>query len=276
MVSSVSRKEDKLVIETDDFPGNQMSLSYYRYTTLIDCYYKFYLEKLVRLAEDRVVVDREMSPLLFGNFVHEVFAEVLNRQGRNLNVSKEVVEEVIVDKLNSYRLQINNYYLPYYRKVLLPTVRDSVISFFRGLKRRVKGEIVDIKIEWQPEKSKDRVIFNHDFTDVFLNGRVDLIIETSDTRFIIDFKTGQGKEDQLDFYSLLLAPDYGSEKKVAKELYNVMKASFKAGAPGTEEEFAREISEEIKNFFEGGEYTTIYKSRCKDCNWMDICRVVIE
>lgn len=270
-----SIRADNLVIEREDFPEGVFTLGYYKYNTLKDCYYRFYLEHIAGLEEERLLIKKELDPVVIGNFVHEIFTELINRTGVSLQVDRSLVEEVVEERFNSYDLRIDDYYKRYYRDVLLKKIKESVLYFFGLMRKRVKEGIKSIRVEWQPENGPDSVFFRHRMVDLYLNGRIDLIIDTGERKYIVDFKTGGSSTDQLDFYSLLLNPDLVKDYRIEKGIYSVMEERYIPGRPGTEFDFAAELSDNIEGLFSSGEYGAEYRSRCKRCIFLDICRVVM-
>jgi hypothetical protein len=264
---------DKLMIDNEDFPEKRFFLAYYKYISLKDCYYKFYLEHVAHLEEDRILIEKELSPRVFGIIVHEIYEYIINKVGLDFQVSEEIVKELIEMKFKSYDLKIYNYYKKYYSDILLNKIKNSIIYFFKIIKSKIPEEIKEIKTEWQPEFNQ-KSFMQHILLDLYLTGRIDLLIDTENKRYIIDFKTGKGKLEQLDFYSLLLNPALSEDIKLEKGIYSVMDEKFQSANSGKEEKFAQNIRDEIKSFADGGEYLQEYKLRCKKCIYADVCRVV--
>lgn len=264
--------QDWPAMEEKDFPGRTFSLTYYKYRTLDECYFKFYIEYIVR-AEKRVQPGKKISPPLFGALVHEIFAEVLNRAGPELNASSALVEEVIDNKFYTYSPKINDYYCQYYRAVLLNKVRDSVLHFLQVLKEKT-GAIQELKTEYRPVKG-ETPFFRSPPVDLYLSGRVDLLVDTGEKRWVIDFKTGAGSLVQLDFYALLLGMEAGRPLPVERAVYDVLKQQYSPGLAGAETDLAAKIRGKLQEFFTAGEYRAVYKqSLCQNCDWFDLCRVV--
>lgn len=275
-IDPATKQKDKLIIEKEDFPEKGFSLGYYKYKTLQDCHYRFYLEQVARLEEERVLIEKKLTPKVIGIIVHEIFADIINEAGREFQVEERLVKQFIENKFASYNYKINNYYKKYYRDILLNKVRESILHFFKEMKRRINGEIRDILLEWSPADGENRAFFEHKFTHIFLNGRIDLLIAAGDKRYIVDFKTGGSSDDQLDFYFLMINPDLKTDLQIEKGIYAVMDARYLPGHPGSEVKFARKMRENISQLFAGGEYSSVYKSRCRDCSFADICRVVVR
>lgn len=87
------RDSDWPPVEAMDFPGKRFSLSYYKYKTLTECHFKFYLQYITGVEETITPLTgletQILSPPLFGSLVHELFAEVLNRAGPGFSLSRK-------------------------------------------------------------------------------------------------------------------------------------------------------------------------------------------
>ena len=266
-------EEDKLMIGENDFKEN-FSLTYYKYGVLKDCYYKFYLEHIAQLEEDHIEIEKELGPKVLGILVHEIFAEIIDQIGSSFKVDEKLIKEVVITKFQSYYLKVNSFYKKYYRDILLPRVEHSIIYFFQEMKRRFGGSIQGVLTEWKPGDGKDNSIYENELTSIYLNGRVDLLINADNREYLIDFKTGSGNTKQLDFYSLLINPNLSGDFVIDKAIYAVLDEKFETGKEGTEDQFAEEIIETITEFFNEEDYSYKYKSICQKCIMTDICRVV--
>jgi hypothetical protein len=267
-------------VEAEDFPGKSFSLSYYKYKTLSECHFKFYLEYISGVEEASTPATgpqaRILTPPLFGSLVHELFAEVLNSAGPALSLSPEVVEEIIRDKLvYSWGPKINDYFLKYYQELFLKKIRSSLLHFLALLRTRTrKKPIQDLKSEWRPRKS-GTPFYRHEMVDVYLGGRIDLLLDTGDTLRVVDYKTGAGHSSQLNFYALLIKEATGTETRIEREIYDVLKERLQPGTAGGEEELAAIIQRELAELFAGRAYQG-NPSHCRNCPWLDLCRGVKE
>ncbi len=267
-------EEDQLLLAENDFP-REFSLAYYKYGLLKDCYYKFYLACLHRLEEEIIELSKEINPAFLGDLVHELFAEIIRKTGKNLPPAREIVRETVEELLQASALKINNYYRKYYQDILFPKVEESIISFFKTIRTRIGDDIRELRTEWVPAGVEANYIYENDLTSIYLNGRIDLYIRGRDKSYLIDFKTGTGQLKQLDFYSLLLANTDLAENEVEKSIYEVFEERFVYGREGTEGDLLAEIKERIEDFFQGGQYSLQYKaSLCNRCLLIEICKVV--
>ncbi|MEJ6951996.1 PD-(D/E)XK nuclease family protein [Natronospora cellulosivora (SeqCode)] len=285
-----SPQSDKLMIIPEDFKENY-SLSFYKYKVLKDCYYKFYLDHIARLEEERTVIEKELGARILGIIIHDIFAEVLsNVDIINTSLKSSSIDKFVERCFSRYYLRINNYYRKYYENIMLTAIKESLSFFIKRISKIVNEDILALRTEWVPEDKDDRTFYKHSFEEdgefqnskeispksikFYLNGRVDLLIETREKKYIIDFKTGSGSDDQLDFYSLLLNQEEDEKNLIEKSIYNVLEQNFEKGESGTELEFKEKLEESLSLFLEGKEYSFEYKSRCKRCVMSEICRVV--
>lgn len=286
IMSNDITQSDKLLINTYDFNDNY-SLSFYKYNVLNDCYYKFYLEHIAALQEERIVLEKELGLRMLGIIIHDIFAEILLDFDRFIAMDLDdlILDHIVEDCFKRYYLNINTYYAKYYESIFLSAIKDSLLYFIKKIGSRLKGEKVVIKTEWSPVGKEDRNFYSYQskkegieksdkLLKFYFNGRIDLLIETEEKKYIIDFKTGSGNIEQLDFYSLLLSQGEEVDYQLEKSIYNVLEQKFIQGKSGTENELKEKIIEELEIFLDSGEYSFEYKARCNRCSMKEICRVV--
>jgi len=99
------------------------------------------------------------------------------------------------------------------------------------------------------------------------------MIDVGDKRYIIDFKTGGRDSSQLDFYWLLLKPSMPEDLSIRKYFYSVLDQRL---APSFSDplKFQEKLKDELRRFINSEEYSAVYKSRCKNCKYRNICRRV--
>jgi len=271
------RDSDWPPVEAMDFPGKRFSLSYYKYKTLTECHFKFYLQYITGVEETITPLTgletQILSPPLFGSLVHELFAEVLNRAGPGFSLSPETIEEIIWEKLvYSWGPKINDYFFKYYQELFLRKIKGSLQNLLALLRRRgEKNPIQDLKSEWRP-RGTGAPFYRHEMADVYLSGRIDLLLDTGDALRVVDFKTGAGDSSQLDFYALLLREATGTGARIEREIYDVLNEKIQAGAADGEEELAETIHKELTGLFTSRIYRGVEKpSLCRNCPWLDLC-----
>lgn len=83
----------------------------------------------------------------------------------------------------------------YINEVLILRFVFNIEKFFKVLYEELKGEkILRIEVE-KKFKIQNKVYLKYDEIEVFLNGRVDLLIEILKVRYIVDFKIGGYKKE---------------------------------------------------------------------------------
>lgn len=269
-------RSDKLKLEKQDFATKDFSLSYYKYTSLKDCYYRFYLQHIAELEEKQVKFDKKLSKKVLGIFAHDIFAKVIEEIKRNdFEINKQLIIRISRQRFDSYHLKINNYYLNYYRDILLGQIQDSIIYFLKKIKQKAGENIRETLTEWTPA-AKNNPFYSHKLMDVYLSGRIDLLLKCSEKSYLIDFKTGRGETEQLDFYTLLLKPEISKDYRLDKSIYNIIEKKFKFSYPGSENKLSTKLKKELEQFVNSDQYSKKIKSRCKRCDYREICRVVVR
>jgi hypothetical protein len=271
-------ESDFLGIKSADFPQKGFSISYYKYKHLKDCYYRFYLEHIVGLTEEKIEFEDKLNRKVLGIIVHEMFEDIINDlkqeiKGGYFKPEEGFIGEIVLKKVDSYNLKIPKYFLPYYENIIIPRIQKSINVFFDSIKKRTNSDIDMVLSEWTPGKNEN--FLEAEKASFYLNGRIDLILDTDTETHIIDFKTGGGKMKQLDFYSLLIEPGLDDDQLIRKYIYSVMDEDLKEGY-NNPQKLKEKLSDEIGEFIDSNEYTAIYKTRCKRCEYQDICRVVIK
>ena len=274
-------KNEKLIMEKNDF-SDYSSLSYYRFKRIKDCQYRYFLEYMIELQKNDFEVDKQISVMVFGSLVHEIFAKIIENVDLSLELNTEKINKITEEVLNKYDLKINNYFKRYYNNILFEKVKKSVNFFLKDLRKKPESQLKEILIElsnkdWVEKMDSNttkNIFYENDFSKFYLNGRVDLLLRTEKKNFIIDFKTGGSDTDQLDFYELMLFPE-NDQTIVAKMIYSVLEEKFNSSYK-SKIEFSSDIKEELNKFMEKKIYTRIYKSRCNNCPYYDICRVVLK
>ena len=277
----VDFKNEKLTMEKNDFTEFS-SFSYYRFKRMKDCQYRYFLEHIINLEKIDLKIDKQLSVMVFGSMVHEIFARILENVNLNFELNNKTIDEITDEVLKKYNLKINNYFERYYNNVLFEKVKESAIFFLKEVQKKTKKEIQEIFIEisnkdWRKKsnfKQKSNIIYENDFSKFYLNGRVDLLLKIKDKNIIIDFKTGGSNTEQLDFYELMLFPEE-SQNQVEKMIYNVIDEKFNNSFKN-KNEFAVDVKKELDHFMKDNNYSRIYKSRCNNCPYYDICRVVLK
>ncbi|MGM0420262.1 MAG: RecB family exonuclease [Bacillota bacterium] len=271
--------------------GGKTSLTYYKYRTLKDCYHRYYLEHILGFEPALELPAKAMNPKLFGIMVHELMENVLDQLNwqwllgeREINIDESFISEQVEALIYRYRLFYDQRFSGYYHQLVQPRLVEAVENFLGGLLQRLplveaegKGREWQYYLEYSPDLKEDYFYENGDI-QVYLNGRIDLLLKREDKAYIIDFKSGSGSAEQLDFYSLLLNKREGEDNfhplSPDKYIYNIISQQFEQGNQGKEDKMAAKITEQLEDIFNSDYYTRIYKSRCQRCPYLAVCRVV--
>ena len=271
--------KQNLVEET----GGRTSLTYYKYKGIKDCYHRYYLEHIIGLEPGLELADKAMNPMVFGIMVHNLMDRVITELKPKLMANtfdielyRARVEEIVDEIIRKFYLFYDQRFKGYYKEIIKPRLVESIFSFIEGLSRRLpefsEGELTDWnwRLEYTPE-NKGESFYQGTGMEFYLNGRIDLLIETGQEEVLVDFKTGSGSVDQLDFYSLLLDKGVSGKKKY---IYNIMDQLFQSANGESGHELADKIRLELQALTGSEYYTRIYKSRCERCPYLTICQVV--
>jgi len=263
--------------------GGRTSLTYYKYNRIKDCYHRYYLEHIIGFDAGMELPDKAMNPMVFGIMVHNLMDRAITElkpeimaNTADLEAHSDRVEELVERIIDKYYLFYDQRFKGYYKEIIKPKLVASVFSFIEGLFRRLPASSVDNlsdwdwKLEYTPE-NKGAGFYQGDGMEFYLSGRIDLLIDTGQDQVLVDFKTGSGSVEQLDFYSLLL--DNGDINK-KKYIYNIMDELFQSANSDTGNEMAEKIRLELEDLTGAEYYKRIYKSRCERCPYLSICQVV--
>ena len=185
----------------------------------------------------------------------------------NFYVDKEYVNEIVDGILLENKMKIPVYLDLFFQEIMFPKIKENIFKFYREIERELAGK--KIKIFWSEKGKTENVSFLSDKMDIFITGRADLVIETEDgERYIVDYKTGGKKGEQLDIYSIIM---YGDENVAHKIIYNAIQGEYEKliKTDITKEK----LMEEFENFIDSSEYRRAEKkSACTLCEYGNICR----
>lgn len=255
-----------------DFKEGKIVLGAYDIMNIKDCEYKYFLEKTAGIyAEEEESYGTSMRFL--GIVTHKIFEDVSRevygdiKKNNNYNVNEGFVDRVLDKTLRDNTMKIPAYMDLFFKEIMFPKIKENLLSFYKEAEKDLKGK--KIKIFWGEKSDFDKEPFFSSDIDVFIKGRADLIIETEDDeKYIIDYKTGKGRTEQLDIYSVIM---YGDENAALKRIYNVIKGEY------VKIDKAKITKEEMKNLFEDFITEKYYKRAeqktvCSRCNYLGICR----
>lgn len=269
-------KEDKMTMNIEtDIPNKKLSMGHYKFEALKRCPFRFYMQHLMGVEEENFDLEKELGLRMIGIIAHEFFEEVIKEYGLPLkNQYKKEIRNLLRHKLESYHLQIHDYFKKYYHDILFESLIDSIYELDSSIKSRI-GKFANIEMEVSLKKRD--IYENQENVLVYISGRPDLLIKKEDgSNYIVDLKTGKGSMEQLALYSLMLNYDDRDFSKTSKAIYKIMDNHLSISTKETEEKLEEKIIEELDNLFEDKLYKKIYRSSCKDCSYYDICRVVVK
>lgn len=266
-----------LKLVEDEF-NNNYSLSYYKYRNLKDCFHRFYLENIIGL-DTTAEISQSLSLKNLGILTHQVFADLILyavEEGLSFNeIDSKKIREITFRVLEENILKTNYDYLSFYKNIIIPKLESSFLRFAELIKSDTPETAENILVEWPEWNYEKKSFYKKENTSFFLSGRIDLLFMDQNEYFIIDFKTGGGNKKQLDFYSLMLKENYSAELPDAsrKAIYSVFDEKLNRYYQNKEDAIKKEMQELINELFEAKKYRRIYKSRCKRCPYLEICRV---
>jgi len=249
------------------------NMSAYMCDELFGCRYKMYLRYIMRLDRETLEVDEGLTRREYGNLAHDIFEEVLMKyikepgrydslQGHDIDTGK-IYE--IVERLTSQpgrKLKLPHLNSKYYKEIIYKNLAEGVRRFFREISKELKGQkVVDIHVEEYGYKEIDRGIYQ--------SAKGDLIIDTETDRYIIDFKTGNKVDRQLDYYGILYT---GRADGARKYIYNIDKNEL---AQAEKVVMTKEdLVEEVNTLLDSKTYERNYTSKCKRCDYWVVCKEV--
>ncbi|MGL4981124.1 MAG: PD-(D/E)XK nuclease family protein, partial [Fusobacteriaceae bacterium] len=259
--------------EIEDY-SEGIHIGAYSYNNLEGCTYRFYLENLLSLNPVSESYERNMSSKFLGIFVHDTLEKIARRkyidikERGDFSMSHDFIRENLLSNFRENRYKIPLHLDSYFKEILIENIVVNISEFYRLLELKYS----DVKIDrFQKEKSgTDRKPFFSGAIDVYLSGRVDLLIESGIGNCIIDYKTGKKNDRQLDFYAIML---YGSQEKAEKGIFNVISGKTEWYDEEKRVLTTDEMRDTVKNFLIDKTYQLAEKkSVCTYCSYINICR----
>ncbi|MGL6100893.1 MAG: PD-(D/E)XK nuclease family protein, partial [Fusobacteriaceae bacterium] len=186
----------------------------------------------------------------------------------DFSMSYDFIRENLLSNFRENRYKIPIHLDSYFKEILIENIVVNISEFYRLLEFKYSNIKID---RFQPEKSgTDRKPFFSGAIDVYLSGRVDLLIESGLGNCIIDYKTGKKNDRQLDFYAIML---YGSQEKAEKGIFNVISGKTEWYDEEKRVLTTDEMRDTVKNFVSDKTYQLAEKtSVCTYCSYINICR----
>ena len=266
--------EDYFILEksSSDFKDNKMVLGTYDLIDLEKCQYRYFLKSRAEIfGESDDIYGTSLRFL--GIVVHKIFEKITDKiymnikRYNNFHIDEEYVNEIVDGILLENKMKIPVYLDLFFQEIMFPKIKENIFKFYREIERELAGK--KIKIFWSEKGKTENVSFLSDKMDIFITGRADLVIETEDgEKYIVDYKTGGKKGEQLDIYSIIM---YGDENAAHKIIYNAVQGEYEKL---TKTDITKEkLMEEFENFIESSEYRRAEKkSACTLCEYKNICR----
>ncbi|MEC9489668.1 MAG: PD-(D/E)XK nuclease family protein [Halanaerobiales bacterium] len=275
VLASELLEEDEMLLEKEDFTQQKLSISHYRLENLKRCPFKFYMHDISGIESEMLEIDRKLGLMMIGSIAHDFFEQCIEEFGIPLNnCSREKIREILNYTLEKYDLQIHDYFKKYYHDILFDNLIESLLSLDQSISNRI--EKIE-RAETEVTLDKHDIFESGDGISAYISGRPDILLEGTDgNTYIIDLKTGSGSMEQLALYSLMLNFKERDFSSTVKAIYKIMDNELDIDRRDREKKLEAGIIEELEDLFEKRIYNTIYKSDCKDCDYYEICRVVVK
>lgn len=258
--------------EITDFPERKIVLGTYDVINLKGCRYRYFLDKIAKIhGEDEEIYGTSMRFL--GIVTHKIFDDISKKIYMNIiKDSRYFVEEKLIDEIMETSLIENSMKIPtymdlFFKEIMFPKIKENLFKFYREIEKDIQGK--KVRTFFGEKSRSDKEPFYSDELNVFINGRADLVVETKEgEKYIIDYKTGGKKAEQLDIYSIIM---FGDENSALKRIYNVIKGEYeKIDKSSITKD---EIEDLFKNFIAGENYERAEKkAACSNCEYIGICR----
>lgn len=249
--------------------GDSYHFGAYDYNDSLSCLYKFYLNSVKRLDFVNRDIEYDFENRTMGIIVHSLFEKVFKEYKENIKngdftISKNRVHEIFENIYRDNLYKIPKELHQYFTEIIMPHYEESVLIFFYGLARELNNSDVRSFIE---EKDNKKTLLK-DKIELGIKGRADLVIESSENKYIIDIKTGGSINSQLSFYELLY---FGEGNLARKYIYNAWDKKLEEKEDSISlDEFKMSLREFIdkENYYRAEKTGT-----CRNCKYQNICRM---
>lgn len=275
VIGNLEFKKGEFSKEESDFKDNRLNIGAYDYDNLVKCPLKFYFQKLAQLIPEKDSEVDYLNKQFLGTMVHKILENIVRDIWKDVlskgiyEIDREVIVEAINREIKNNRSKILVQMDIYLQEILIPLLSENIEIFFKKLASKYRN--INIR-RFQGEKDAGKnTPFIQDKIDVYLRGKADLVIESDMGNEIIDYKTGEAQEAQLDYYSIIL---FGDETKAEKTIFNVIKGDMKAPnkVELTKEGLKENILEFLDNpFYIRNEKKNVCENNGHSCEYIDIC-----
>lgn len=234
-----------------------------------NCKVKFFLEKILKI-EPLKEIKLEPEPVEVGTEIHSFLENFWKkREKMEIEINKNFIEEIINEweKENKDKILI-------FREMKRILLENFAKVFVNKICGTVKIKAIEEKITVE-EKVKESI-------NIKIYGKVDLILETKDYIYIVDYKTGakpSGKtysqvfENQVDLYAYMYRKKFENLKKI-KTLLIYMKRADSIERDYNRKDFERKFKKTLEDFFRDDYVFKGNTNFCYLCNFKRICEVI--
>jgi hypothetical protein len=183
----------------------------------------WYISSLRRISPRRIQRKELISPTLFGTLLHAYFAEVLGEQASKHSDATSLdavfadtgkLKATLLALINSPKFRYKmpkNYNADYLSSIICDCLAMSLKEFYQRFLRRIWSDtpftLIPEEERMSEAEKKGKILLRHSFAGqeyrIRIAGKADLRIESSGSKYIVDFKTGRAKAEQLIFYEWL-------------------------------------------------------------------------
>lgn len=274
--SSWKRKEEEgSLLEKENrelMQGGELFLGAYDWQKLQDCEKYFYFSQTLPVEKEEKSLSFGFSSSLLGIIAHRFLESVgkkywkeFLRTGKFSFREEELLQD-LKKEIARESLKYPSFLSRYLEEIVAARIVKNTIFFLRSIEKKYQGKALK---RFQGEKNTIREgIYRGEDLQISFRGRADLIIETENSKEIVDYKTGNTIEDQLDFYSYLF---YGEEEDIQGSYFHLWKGDFALSKK--KEAFT---AEKLEEFFQKFEEQSAYhisrkKAACLYCPYIKIC-----
>lgn len=266
--------QDNFIKRIEDFDEKRFKITAYTYEELEKCPTLFYLKNVVKLEDKNLPEKEELGAKLFGIIIHKILEDITVRKWKDIltnnrvDITRDEIKKEFENILKENRDKIPLYLDGYLMEVVLPIIVENIEKFIKRVNKEYSGSTIT---RFQSEKKANlSTPFIQSKLDVYLDGRVDLLIESDIGKEIIDYKTGGKNDTQLDFYSILLFDD---ENVARKKYVNIWSGEIK-----NSDKISLSVDilkEKLDTFIESDVYNKSEKKNdCSRCRYKNICRTL--
>lgn len=211
--------------ERNDFKNSILKIGAYDYILLKNNETFFFLNKLCSIDSSQEIKETNgISAKILGIILHKTLENIFKEKWKeilssteNLLIDANFIENSLRKNFNKEKLKIESFINSYQEEIIIPRLVKNITNFFKILYEELKNEKI-LRVDAEKNDKKEIPFLTENSIDVFLTGRADLVIETDNSKYIIDLKTGSYKKEQLEFYSVMFAGN--KDKKIYSSAYN--------------------------------------------------------